>query len=417
MTGRFLPTCCALPFLLTSMVLAGDPAALDLRPSEAAGATSKSESPQLVLMRNGEYLIGRVSREKERYVIEQDGAEIRLAKRDVDFVCRSLDEAYMIQRDRIAKNRIEDRLRLTIWCLQHHLLGYAAAELATAMEASPRHPGIEILDRRLRQAMELADRAETQTAQKPAAVDLPKAVSDHRTNDVEQSIGAASPLQLERSVPRFDAPVASEAARTKPRMPISSSELNRLSRSLPAGAVEHFIESVQPILMNSCSNAGCHGPAAKSRYALIRPAANGRITPRGTSQRNLFNTMEWLDHQRPTESDFLTMAREPHGGKPAGALAENSLQYQQLVNWVRLATEAKTDAVSTAPATIDLNAPATRAQIASPFPASLPAPYLNSPTQSEPPMPIEKPVDEKPFYEQPPSDIRLPGTLSPKSSR
>src|SRR5689334_15907832 len=98
MLGRFLPIFCALVIALASMVLAADPAAPSPNASQPPAADTR---PLLVILRNGEYLTGQVTQDKDRYVVETDGTQIRLAKRDVDFFCRSLDEAYTIQRDRI----------------------------------------------------------------------------------------------------------------------------------------------------------------------------------------------------------------------------------------------------------------------------------------------------------------------------
>jgi hypothetical protein len=399
MLGRFLPIICALVIALASMVLAADPAA----PTSNAGQAPVADTgPLLVLLRNGEYLTGQVTHDKERYLVEADGTQIRLAKRDVDFVCRSLDEAYTIQRDRIPASRVDDRVRLTNWCLQHRLLGYAATELAAVIEANPRHPSIATLDRRLQQAIEQGRKPEAPVAQTAKPQTLAPIVPDAPHTAVPIAPDSTSPLtSIPPPAEQSDPSVPPRPA--KPRVPVSSAELDRFSRNLPNGTVEHFIETIQPILMNSCSTVGCHGPASKSQYSLIRPAANGRITPRGTSQRNLFNTIEWLDHKRPSDSELLTKAREPHGGKPVAMLAENTIQYQQLAAWVRIATGSKAE--PTGPATIDMNSPGTRAQV-SPFQPSPPAPYVtNPPAQPEQQKPIEMPADEKPFYEEPPRSV------------
>ncbi|HEY2882107.1 MAG TPA: hypothetical protein VGJ15_06725, partial [Pirellulales bacterium] len=109
-------------------------------PSEAApgGATAVrnpnvNSSVQLVVLRNGEFFSGAVTRQADRYVIVRDGSEIRLPAREVDFVCQSVDEAYSTLRRRVVAGRIDDRLNLADWCLRHNLLGDAAQEIAEAM--------------------------------------------------------------------------------------------------------------------------------------------------------------------------------------------------------------------------------------------------------------------------------------------
>lgn len=403
MCGRLLLLSSALVFSLASLVPAADPVA----PAQVPAGTGTSQPPAalVVVLRNGEILSGQVKQEKDRYIVTAEGTEIRLSGRDVDFICRSLDDAYIRQRDRAAAGQIEDRLRLINWCLRHRLLGYAATELAAAMETNPRHPGIAIFDQRLRQAIEQSNNADRRiaAAQPPAAA--PPASIPNTSNPATLDPTGANPVGASSNAASTTTAAATAAAApAKARAPLTSADLDRLSRSLPDGTVEHFIENVQPLLINSCSTVGCHGPSSKSEYALIRPAANGRLAPRGMSQRNLFNTFEWVDHKQPHESQFLVKAREPHGGKPVGILAENSVQYRQLVDWVRIATGATTLPPNT-PATIELTPPGTHAQVGSPFRPSEPAPYVNNPaTEVAPVKPIEPPKDEKPFFEQPPAE-------------
>ena len=150
---------CALTWvaMLSCMALAADPNAprtlghAATPPSPSAQQTPAPTMPaveSLVLLKNGAIFVGHVERTDERYRVVSDGVEIRLAARDVDLVCGSLDEAYQLQHKRIAAGRLDDRLRLADWCLRHRLYGYAAVELATAMESDPRHPGILAIDRR-----------------------------------------------------------------------------------------------------------------------------------------------------------------------------------------------------------------------------------------------------------------------------
>jgi hypothetical protein len=241
--------------------------------------------PSLVVLRNGEVLAGKISRDGERYLVSAEGTEIRLSPREVDFVCQTLDEAYNVQHNRVVAGRIEDRLSLADWCLRHQLLGYAAREITAAMQIDSKNPRVMLLDARLRRALvpEPAKAAETNTA----------------------------------------------ATR-----PISADELERLVRSLPPSTVEAFTSTVQPMLLNYCATAGCHGPNSSSSFTLSR-APLEKIAARRLTERNLYNTLQWIDRDNPVDSKLLTSAREPHGPNQAsGATGVGTAKYQELMNWV-----------------------------------------------------------------------------------
>ncbi|HEY2759306.1 MAG TPA: hypothetical protein VGI75_01145, partial [Pirellulales bacterium] len=172
--------------------------------------------PRLVVLRNGEVLAGQVSRDGDRTIVATEGTEIRLSPREVDFVCQTLDEAYAVQQNRVMAGRIEDHLNLADWCLRHELLGDAAREITAAMEIDPKNRRVTLLDDRLRRAL------------------LPEPI---KTPGNETA----------------------SAAR-----PVSTEGLERLVRSLPTSTVETFTATIQPMLLNYCATAGCHGPSSQS---------------------------------------------------------------------------------------------------------------------------------------------------------
>ncbi|HZZ26385.1 MAG TPA: hypothetical protein VFE46_00155 [Pirellulales bacterium] len=255
------------------------------------GAASAADPPasaqQLVVLRNGEVLSGAVSRQGDRYIIASAGTEIRLASRDVDFLCETLDEAYQVQHNRELAGRIDDRLNLAEWCLRQKLLGYAAREIAAAMEIDAKNPRVAVLDTRIQRELQ---------------PDVPKAVT------------------------------ASDSTNKQP--PVSADELERMVRSLPPTTVETFTSTIQPMLLNYCATAGCHGPSSPSSFTLVRSPYE-KIATRHLTERNLYNTMQWIDRQEPLDSKLLSAAREPHGPNQAsGATGVGTTKYQELMNWV-----------------------------------------------------------------------------------
>jgi hypothetical protein len=244
----------------------------------------------LVVLRNGEVFSGVVSRQGDRYVIAGEGTEIRLTSRDVDFLCQTLDEAYNVQHSRLVAGRIEDRLNLADWCLRQKLFGDAAREITAAMEIDPKNPRVAVLDAQLQRAMQP------------------------------------------------EAPKEATADATDKPQPVSADELERMVRSLPPATVETFTSTIQPLVLNYCATAGCHGPSSQSSFTLVRLPYD-KIATRRLTERNLYNTLQWINHENPLDSKLLSAAREPHGPHQAsGATGVGTTQYQQLMNWVLLAS-------------------------------------------------------------------------------
>src|SRR5262245_11055405 len=271
MFGRYARIFCvlALAALLAAIVVAGEPTA--------------SPQVQLIVLRNGEVLRGAISRQDDRILVVGEGSEIRLPARNVDFECQSLDDAYSTLARRIAAESVDDHLNLAQWCLRQGLTGYAAKEISAAIAIDPRNPKISTLDRCRQQALQ-------------AAADS-------------------------SSLPESSDTLA------KPAAPVSADELDRLVRSLAPGAVESFKLSIQPILLAHCATAGCHGPNSSSAFALTRPLDDA--TSRRLTQRNLYNTLRWIDHSNPAQSKLLTLAREPHGTNQSSPTREiDAVNYQ-----------------------------------------------------------------------------------------
>ncbi len=247
---------------------------------------------QLLLLRNGEVLAGRISRDGDSYRLTLADGEVRVKPSDVELICHNLDEAYLFKHSRLALGRVDDHLDLAEWALRQGLPGYAAKEIAASLAIDPKNPRVEFLDRRLKQSLDLQAAA---AKQKPTA-------EVHR---------------------------------------ISDEDLDRMVRGMPPGAVEAFTETIQPLLMNSCATSSCHGPGSKSNYVLIRIPPD-RTGNRRLTQRNLQSTIQMLDYQSPSQSRLLAAASKPHGNTPTAIFDSQTVKYRQLLNWIAVVTEKPT---------------------------------------------------------------------------
>jgi len=242
-------------------------------------------STGVILLRNGQVLCGEITPNGDRYDVSVGGGRISVKATDVDLCCSSLEGVYQQKRARLTLPDARDYLDLARWCQQHGLWERAREELRRAETIEPKHPLIPLL----RRSLELSE-------SRPVA-------------DVAGgAVGTAS---------------------------FNSDELDRLVREMPAGTVEWFSQTIQPLLVNRCAAAACHGPGATTQFSLLRPSP-GRPPSRRLTQRNLSAVLDWVDRQDAAASRILTAPIRPHGTLEKAVFTEHdAAQYRQLVDWVQ----------------------------------------------------------------------------------
>jgi hypothetical protein len=249
----------------------------------AAAADEPPPGPGVLLLRNGQMIEGRVSREDDHYLVRFPDGEIRLRSVDVELYCRNLEEGYQRKRAAIAAGNVQDHLDLAQWCQRHKLYRYAADELAAAAAIDPSHPMLGVLRRRQDMAQEPPWQPSAPTAK------------------------AAGP---------------------------SAEDLDRMTRGLPPGAVETFAQVVQPLLMNHCMASGCHGPQSETAFRLMRIPVN-QPPGRRLTQRNLHAVLQFVNYNDAQASRLLAAISGPHATLKAAIFADRQAgHYKQLADWV-----------------------------------------------------------------------------------
>lgn len=237
----------------------------------------------VLLLRNGEILQGRVARNGDRYEVRVPGGEIHVKVAEVQCECRDLGEVYQRKAALIQRDSVLDRLELAQWCIKVGLLEHASRELAEAASLDPKHPMLEILRRRL----------------SAASTPLPQVDPSSRS-------GAAGP---------------------------TAQELDRMVRGMPPKTVEIFAQTIQPMLVNHCSAAACHGQSVTNGFRLLRVPSDSPPS-RLLTQRNLHATLQWVDLDSPDASPLLTYATKAHGAARVPVFTDRQMhQYRQLRDW------------------------------------------------------------------------------------
>jgi hypothetical protein len=310
-------------------------------PAGPPSAGQASPEPTLLVLRNGEVFTGRVTWAGDTYHVQTPGRQLTFPKANVLVVARDMADAFRQRRAALRPTDWQGHQELAAWCLAHQMLDEAALELDAADSTSPAHA----TSTRLRGNLEILRQRQRST--------LP------------------------------------ETANHTPRLERPDSSLDQLVQSLPEGSVGTFTKTIQPILVNGCAAAACHGVASKSDWRLLRINTR-QAASRNSTLRNLESTLKLIDREKPDQSPLLTVPRAPHANaKDAIFNARNAAQFEQLTAWVnhiageppnRLAAPKRPNA-ATAPASTQPNSKTPQAAPTDPFD---PAAFNNSPKPAAP---------------------------------
>lgn len=245
----------------------------------------------VVVLRSGGVLHGAVTVAGDRYVVSMPNRTIDVQAQQVLLVAASIEAAYQQQRAQLPRDNNDARLRLVEWCLRYELLTQAEQELDDARAIDELDPRLPLFERRLT------------VAKKPKS---------------------------SRSV--YQTSIAIEDGKSTAEL----AELEALAADLPPGTVERFSRKLQPLLVNSCTAAGCHEAGGKQLYQLDRAVLHG-LANRRITLRNLAATLAYVDRLSPQESELLKMARRTHGGREHAANNSRQVaQWKQLSEWTTL---------------------------------------------------------------------------------
>ena len=261
-------------------------AALTLLVGNLAPACAQAPEGDYILLDNGHVLIGRLIDEGDNVLLRLGrGSQMRLPRGRIRGVGRNGHELFLLQRRQLHHSDVAGRIELARWCLRNDLTDDAGQLLVELTRLAPRDPQVAYLEQQLRRALQPPAPA---IAKQPAQITPP---AEERQDDIGET--------------------------------------------LTSGQITSFTSHVQPVLLNSCSAAGCHGVVSKSEFKILRPFSGHALTQRMTKQ-NMHAALAQVDRRGPSASKLLRAATEPHGGRDvpilAGPRAESSLS--GLKQWV-----------------------------------------------------------------------------------
>ena len=279
-----------------------------------------------VLLRNGNVLKGIVRAEKDRISVAVDGnSNLMLVLEQVAFVGPTLESLYQNQREGIPQWGTGEHWSLAHWCIQQGLIDHAIEHyqiLEASASDSPRFKQLEYL---LRQSL-LADETVKQSIQKPTQ----SAASSNTTT----------------SHPKSDANDVSQASASTH---VESSE-SWNKHEIPGYIRKTFQNSILPVLVSRCGQAGCHGMLGKSDFHLYQPVGDQSAN---MLARDLDEVLRYVDRNRFQDSQLLAYATKAHGIQRSPSLNPSRDDERALVErihfWIKSLSLSQTPA-STMPA-------------------------------------------------------------------
>jgi len=245
------------------------------------------ETPQkVIVLTNGRVLSGDVVDRPGGYLIENSIGQMVIPYTQVRLTAADLPEAYHKLKQSMTEPTASAHVALGQWCFDDRLFDSARDQVKAALILEPERKEARTLLKRI-ERMTLGDA-------------------------IESSIPAAPPKTP-------DGFLQSEAT-----------SLDGLSTSV----TQDFVRRIQPLLMNKCGNARCHGSAGSSKFRLA-PVRLGMSGYRGLTDQNLSAVLRYVDAQRPRASSLLSVPQGTHGGgRPIwnGPRAEE--QMAELRAWV-----------------------------------------------------------------------------------
>jgi hypothetical protein len=267
--------CCA--GILGAAVTLADESPLDklLPPKDSLA------QPKLIVLKSGQVLQGEITGQIGGYAVHSPTGSMIVQYEDVWTSATSLEDAYRRMAANVRNPTANDRVKLAQWCVNAGLRDSARQELLAALVLEP-------------------DRLDAKR--------LLLQIESQRTSSTPAGRGVDVTLPTAMTRPRDTAPTA-QVAREQ---------------------MAEFTRRVQPLLLNTCGNAACHGGDQAGDFHL-RPTA--RLSRLDTAA-NLQELMRWMDAVNPDNSPLLTEPRQL-GGVHAGLFRgpKGQEQFHRLAQW------------------------------------------------------------------------------------
>lgn len=251
---------------------------------------------RVLVLRTGRVMKGRIKKISTGWLVSTNRGNAVIPFEQVHFDSDDLNEAYLRLRIQNGRPTVASHLRLAEWCLSQNILAEAARELRDALQKDPANETARLM-----------------------------------LNRVDNEIRRRNPPEPATETPT-DVVILTERA-----VEVADTEVRSLAGLSPDSARE-FVASIQPLLLNKCGNARCHGTASKNDFKLTRlrsGASNSRIV----SEKNLAVVLNDLQPKSDNKPRLQQIIRGTHAGKTIFNGRYGAVQMQTLQAWMNNAAK------------------------------------------------------------------------------
>jgi hypothetical protein len=321
-----------------------------------------------VLLKHGDVLQGELSPLGSQVSVRLDADnQIFIPIRQVEYTAGSIEEIYKYRVTKMGRLGTGEHYQLILWCLKQKMNDQAIWHWEELKREIPDDPLIKRLAFQIKESVlqePWAKELMQQQTQESGVVtaggitNRNKAFLDS-SSEVTQasSLQKMSPQQLaaQRAMsqnnnalsnvqPEQDASGATTIRRTEPpqsiRLPSDAQAVGNANRNMATAYAPEFNEEgtrnfrahVQPILIQKCSQAGCHGVQAKNPLTILRPT---EASVRKTAEANIEALRAYIDHTDPMKTRLMRAATQAHGQQSAPSLSDSDKEAREKIkNWL-----------------------------------------------------------------------------------
>lgn len=275
------------------------------REARAVEPESNDLPPRLLVLNDGQVVRGRIVERPGAYLVDRPSGQIVIPFQWVKLTAASLEEACQKQRDGFVNPNANDYVALARWCFMNQMPSQAAEQVEAALRLEPHRSD----------ARELLKQIESATSPKPF----------HAAGDPAPAATTADGFS------RF---------------------AERTSAGVRLSTHGDFVQRVQPLLMNKCGNAACHGVSSTSAFQL-QNVHTGVRHQRSSSDDNMTTVMRFIDATRPRQSPMTRAIWDRDDNNHRGLFAgpRGREQFGILQSWVEQAAADLGPSAGDAPAT------------------------------------------------------------------
>lgn len=275
------------------------------------GIANAQELGSILLLKNERVLEGTIYRLGDFYQVRMGSeSKVSIPSDQVAFVGKTKLEAYDFLRSQVETWTPGEHFQLTRWCLLNDLLDQATAHYQHVSKTHGHYVRVKQLGKELEQKLLEVPGFRAYLGMEPLKKEQPAVVTASATGGSKDKIQS----------------------------------VDILSTTMHPEIAAAYSRRIQPILLNRCSQAACHGTMSKTGLMVKKPYAKefARI-----STENLASVLKYVSRNSKEISPLLKFATTAHGIQKQAAISVAETQIlTEMSDWIQFVQNPVVSAVA-----------------------------------------------------------------------